>query len=211
MLMFYLNKHVNNVEEHENILEMVQCSPTTSTQRLSTCLGVSQTCIWRTLHDDSLYPFHQQCVQILHPGDSAMHVEFCHWLHINHQLLLLILFTDEAFTRNRINDTRNSHQWAHSNPHGTVQTDFQRCFSINVWCGMINAMLIGTIILDCMTEYNYLDFLQNGLPEQQRMFLWLHGLLCTFSVTEPLLIILNLWCNISMPLSLIGDHSWQYH
>jgi hypothetical protein len=31
---------------------------------------------------------------------------------------------------------------------------------------MIGDMLIGPSILDCMTGHNYLDFLQNGLPEQ---------------------------------------------
>jgi hypothetical protein len=47
-----------HVEEQENVLEMVQHSPTTSTQSLSTCLGVSRTCVWWTLHDDSLYSSH---------------------------------------------------------------------------------------------------------------------------------------------------------
>jgi hypothetical protein len=43
----------------------------------------------------------------------------------------------------------------------------QRRFSINVWCGMIDDMLIGPVILeDLMTGQNYLHFLQNGLPEQ---------------------------------------------
>jgi len=50
-------------------------------------------------------------VQNLHPGDSAMHLDFCHWLPTNHQMLPLNLFTDEAtFTCNRINNTRNSHR-----------------------------------------------------------------------------------------------------
>jgi hypothetical protein len=35
--------HQQYVEKQENILEMVQRSPTTSTQRLSTRLGVSRT------------------------------------------------------------------------------------------------------------------------------------------------------------------------
>ena len=61
-----------NMEEQENILVMVQRSPTTSTRRLSTCLGVSRTRVWRTSHEDGLYPFHPQSVQNLHPGDSAM-------------------------------------------------------------------------------------------------------------------------------------------
>ena len=77
----------------------------------------------------------------LHTGESAKRLEFCHWLHTNRQLLPLIIFTDEAtFTRNGINN--------HENPHGTVETNFQRRFSINVWCGMIDDMLIGPVILD---------------------------------------------------------------
>jgi len=39
--------------------------------------------------------------------------------------------------------------------------------SINVWCGMIDDMLICRVILDDrMTGQNYLDFLQNELPIQ---------------------------------------------
>jgi len=82
-----------------------------------------------------------------------MSLEFCHWLHTNRLLLPLILFTREAtFTRNGINNTRNSHRWYHENPHGTVETSFQRRFSINMWSGMNDDMLIGPVILDdCMT------------------------------------------------------------
>jgi len=79
-----------HVEEQENTLEMVHRSSTISTPKLSTLLGVLQTCVWRTLHDDGLYPFHPQRVQNLHPRDSAMRLEFCHWLHTNRQLLPLI-------------------------------------------------------------------------------------------------------------------------
>ena len=78
------------MEKQENILDMVQRSPTTSTRRFSARIGVSRTRVWRTLHEDSLYPFHTQPVQNLHPGDSAMRLEFCHWLHTNRQLLPLI-------------------------------------------------------------------------------------------------------------------------
>jgi hypothetical protein len=36
-----------------------------------------------------------------------------------------------------------------------------------MWCGMIDDMLFGPLILDDrMKGHNYLDFLQNGLPEQ---------------------------------------------
>jgi hypothetical protein len=34
------------------------------------------------------------------------------------------------------------------NPHGTLETHFQCCFFTNVWCGTIDDMLIGPVILD---------------------------------------------------------------
>jgi hypothetical protein len=71
------------VEEQENILEMVQRSPTTSTRRLSTRFGVSRTRVWRTLH-----PFNPQRVQNLHPADSVMDIEFFHFLHTNIHIIL---------------------------------------------------------------------------------------------------------------------------
>ena len=78
-----------------------------------------------------------------------MCLEFCHWLLTNHQLLPLLLFPDETtFTLNGINNTRNSHRRSDKNPHGNVETNFQCRFSINVWCGVIDDMLIGPVILD---------------------------------------------------------------
>jgi hypothetical protein len=124
--------------------------------------------VWRTLRYDALYPFHQQPVQHLHPGDEAQRLQFCHWLSYNQELLPYILFTDEAtFTRNGINNTRNSHNWAQENPHATVQTNFQTRFSVNVWSGMINDMLIGPVIIDDrMKGDSYLHLLQNDVPVQ---------------------------------------------
>jgi len=156
-----------NMEEQENILDMVQRSQTTSTRRLSARIGVSRTRVWQILHEDGLYPFHPQHMKI-YTQDSVMRLEFCHWLRTNRQLLPLILFTDEAtFTLNGINNTRNLHRWSHENLHSRVETNFQCRFSINVWCGIIDDMLIGPVILDDrMTTQNYLDFLQNDLPKQ---------------------------------------------
>jgi hypothetical protein len=49
-----------------------------------------------TLHEDCLYPFHPQCVQNVHPGDSYMRLELCLRLYSNRKLLPFVLFTDEA-------------------------------------------------------------------------------------------------------------------
>ena len=57
-----------HMKEQENSLGMVQRNPTTSRRRFSTCLGVSQTRVWRTLHEDGLCPFHLQRVKIYTQG-----------------------------------------------------------------------------------------------------------------------------------------------
>ena len=64
-------KSIQTVEEQEEIVSMAQQSPTTSTRRIASCLHVPQSRVWRTLHNDCLYPFHHQPVQHLHPGDDA--------------------------------------------------------------------------------------------------------------------------------------------
>ena len=72
-----------------------------------------------------------------------MRLEFCHRLYSNPQLLPLILFTDEAALELlQETETRNSHRLSHDNLHGTVETNFQRRFFINMWCAMIDEMLV---------------------------------------------------------------------
>jgi hypothetical protein len=64
-----------------------------------------------------------------------------------------------------------------------------RCEASVGCCDRCGLLLIGPIILeDHMTGHNYLQFPQNELPEQLEDVLWLHGLLYTFSMTEPLII-----------------------
>ena len=86
-----------------------------------------------------------------------------------------------------------------------METKFQRRFSINVWCGIIAYILISSTILDdCLTGQNYLDFLQNGLPERLEDVSLCTWISMFFQHDRALLIIPELWCNISMTLSLIG-------
>jgi len=48
-----------------------------------------------------------------------------------------------------------------------VKTNFEHHLSTDVWCSVIDDLLIGLVTLDNRTTgQNYLDFLQNGLPEQ---------------------------------------------
>jgi len=77
-----------------------------------------------------------------------------------------ILFTDEVhFTCDGVNNTRNTHLWDHDNPHGTVESNYQHRFSVNVWCGVIGDQLIGPYISpQRLTGDFYANFLQDELP-----------------------------------------------
>jgi len=97
---------VRTINTRENILEMVQRSPRLSTRRIASRIGVSRMQVWRTLHEEDLYPYHDQRVQHLEPGDPARRMDFCHWITAHPQLLSVILFTDEASsTREGINNS----------------------------------------------------------------------------------------------------------
>ena len=107
-------RDVNVGVYEEGIVQMVQSSPRASTRRIARRLRVPHTRVWRTLHADSMYPYHVQKVQHLGPGDFAERLEFCKWLNVSRQLHRYILFTDG------VNNTHNSHVWADENPHATV-------------------------------------------------------------------------------------------
>jgi hypothetical protein len=68
-----------------------------------------------------------------------------------------ILLTDEAhFTRDGVNNTRNSHLCGRENAHGTVESIYQHRYSVNVWCGVIGDQLIGPYIFPATSDRWYL-------------------------------------------------------
>ena len=154
------------INTRENILEMVQRSPRLSTRRIASCISVSCMQVWRNPHEKNLHPYHLHRVQHLEPGDPAQHMDLCHWITAHPQLLSIILFTDKAsFTRDGINNSQNLHMWSHDNPHETSVTNFQRRFSVNVWCGVLGNKLIGPSVFDNnLTGNTYEVFLRNELP-----------------------------------------------
>ena len=128
---------VRTINTRENILEMAQRSPRLSTRRMASRIGVSPMQVWRTLHEEDLYPYHDQSVQHLEPSDHAQRFDLCQWITAHPELLSVILFTDEAsYTRDGINNSRNVHTLSHENPHETRVINFQRRFSVHVWCGV---------------------------------------------------------------------------
>ena len=113
-----------------------------------------------------LYPYHDQRLQHLEPGDHAQRMDFCHWMKAHPELLSVILFSDEAsFIRDGVNNLRNVHTWSHDNEHETSVTNFQRRLSVNVWYGVLGNKLIGPFVFDNnLTGNTYEAFLRNELP-----------------------------------------------
>ena len=69
---------VRTINTRENILEMVQRIPRLSTRRMASRIGVSRMQVWRNLREDNLYPYHDQRVKYLEPGDHAQRFDLCH-------------------------------------------------------------------------------------------------------------------------------------
>ncbi|CAH1968563.1 unnamed protein product [Acanthoscelides obtectus] len=125
-------------------------NPSTSTRDVAREVQVSKTKVWQTLREEGLYPFHVQREQVLQPDDFPARVRFCESLLHQHDnnpdLLKCILVTD-------------------INPHAVRRAHFQQTFSVNVWAGMVNGMLIEPFILpNRLDGMQYLDFLRNILP-----------------------------------------------
>ena len=127
---------VQTINTRENILEMVQRSPRLSTRRMASHISVSRIQVWRTLHGEYLYPYHDQRVQHLEPGDHAQRMDLCQWIKAHPELLSVILFSDEAsFTRDGVNNLRNVHTWSDENPQDTCKPLPKEIFSeCMVWC-----------------------------------------------------------------------------
>lgn len=178
-------RSVRTPELEEDILEMVDNNPTTSTRRMASELGTDHMTVWRVLHEQLLYPFHVQKVQALNPNDYPRRYEFCQWvinqLAVNPALSSTILYTDEAcFTRDGIFNSHNLHHWAEENPHATSSRAHQQRFSINVWCGIVGDHLIGPHVLPgrlnglayrAVLEHDLLPLLED-VPLNIRRQLW---------------------------------------
>lgn len=58
----------------------------------------------------------------------------------------------------------NNHLWAEENPHGIVETHFQKQFSLNVWVGIIDEHLIVPFFLPGRLDgHSYRHFLEHEL------------------------------------------------
>lgn len=154
----------------EEILDEVENNPSTSTRAVAHRLHTNSSTVWNVLNRQLLYPYHLQKVQVLHPTDPPLRVDFCLWVlrryRTDRDLHQKNVFTDESsFTRDGIFNTKNSHVWDEENPFAVVERGHQIRFKVNVWAGVIGDTLIGPYILPTnLNGRSYLTFLREVLP-----------------------------------------------
>ena len=65
------NEVIGKIDTQENILHMVQRSPRLSTSRMASRIRASRMRVWRTLHEEVFYPYHDQTIQHLETVNSS--------------------------------------------------------------------------------------------------------------------------------------------
>jgi hypothetical protein len=136
-----------SVEDDEHIIDVVQRSPRTST-RISARLRIPRMRVWRTLHTEGMYPCHIKRVQHLEPADMCSRFDLCRWINSNPRVIRKFCLPTRPIVpaMESTISTRNSHLWGRDNPYGTVKSNYQHRFSVNVWFSLIADQLIGPYI-----------------------------------------------------------------
>lgn len=145
-------------------------NPQSSTREVSLQSGISHMSVWRMLKMHKFHPYHISLHQGLHGEDFENRVTFCQWARNQLQqypnFFRYVLFSDESSFTNHGNINRhNMHYWSVENPHWLRQVEYQRPWSVNVWCGIIGSKLIGPHIIEGnLNGEKYRDILENELP-----------------------------------------------
>lgn len=149
-------------------------------------LNLSQSRVWRTLHQNRFKPYKIHVSHTLLPGDNLRRLEYCNWLlgriENDENFLNNIIWTDESkFTNSGMFNRNTEHYWAVENPRQNRARRPQNRFGINVWMGILGNRLLGPVMyeetlngeryLNLLRTYvsNYLD---NNIPLNQLQHLW---------------------------------------
>lgn len=153
-----------------NILAYVRAEPQISIREIVRDLGISYGTVQRILVEKKLHPYHVVLHQALSNSDFDNRLNYCYWLknmiRDNPQFLSKILWTDEAsFTNTGRVNLHNMHYWSDNNPHWMREVDNQHRWTVNVWCGIMDGMIIGPHIFEgTLTGEIFLNFLYTYLP-----------------------------------------------
>lgn len=153
-----------------NVFAAVAVNPHLSTRQISRDSGISKSSVSRILRNNRMHPYHIPLHQELTGNDFIQRVNFCNWMQEklaqDDTFLSKILFSDEA-TFNNIGAVNryNMHFWSPVNPRWIQTVQYQHCWSLNVWYGILGDYLIGPHFFDTTLNGNtYTNFLLHKLP-----------------------------------------------
>lgn len=164
-------RDVRTVNYEEDVLNLFEDNPRTSTRAVGIETNSSHSSVWKVLNEYRMHPYSMQKVQTLHEDDFQRRVNCSRWFLRKTietpTFLAKVLFTDEAtFNKEGVFNSRNSHLWAYENPHATVSRRSQNRFSVNIWAGLLNNRIVGPYILpNRLNSPTYLVFVRDILPE----------------------------------------------
>lgn len=155
-------QNVHTPQNEETILLMIEEDPSISIREISRRLNISKTTVQRILKENKMHAYHFTKVQNLLPEDYARRTNFCTWLLAQEPgFVQKIVFTDECcFTREGSFNMHNSHIWGNENPHAYHIRSYQHRFSINLWAGIQNNLIVSYFLLYILFNcYGYIRFL----------------------------------------------------
>lgn len=135
------------------VLASVAYNPHTSVRGIAGDCAISVGSVHKILKSEKYKPFKVHLLHGLHDGDEIRRRYFIveDFMELYQQIpnfLNHVLWSDESnFSNNGIVNRHNSHYWSSENPHWMRETNFQRRWSINVWCGILEDQIIGPYFL----------------------------------------------------------------
>lgn len=180
--------HVYDVNDARcvTVLAIIHVDPHISSRRVEKEHGIPRRTFLRILETLKYHAYHITLVQELQIHHFQQRLVFCQWaLHMienDQNFFNFVLFSDEATFQNDGELNRhNCHYWSNENPHWHRTVNFQRRWSLMVWCGIVNGYLIGPYFFEeNVNRLTYLQLIREQLPElmedvdlETRRRLWL--------------------------------------
>lgn len=150
------------------VLASAIVEPHLSVRERATDAGVSHSLVHVILKDHKMKAYRASLHQSLTTNDKIARLQFCRWINNKSPAFhLRILFTDECTFKSDGSINRwNRRFWAPANPHWLIESDHQRLWKVNVWCGILNDQIIGPFFIEGnLNSRSYCQFLRENLHE----------------------------------------------
>lgn len=164
---YSVNASVNEI----NVLAQIHINPENSSRNIAREVGITDRGVRKVLKKYKFHDYKFKPVQTLYPVDYQRRLRFCEWFRQeqNNDPLIArkIIWSDESiFTNQGIYNRKNKHYYATNNPHLYQEVRPQIRYSLNMWCGIFDNMVIGPFFIPGnLNAETYLNILQVNLED----------------------------------------------